>query len=380
MANNCIRIGMASAYFALMKGGGEHYTLHLSNKLADSGHEITIICGKQPFKEPDPLSNRLKINYSMQLFFLRDWAMKGKRPFNGIASVLHSRQFLASCYYSLLKDNRFDIIHTHDPISHKAALKLKIKTNVPVVSSLHGYPPIECMKDLKNTDAVLPVSDEIKTYLEGYGVENIYVIPGGVDIAHFRLLDKSKCKQMLGLKGRIILFVGRLIPIKNISSLLRSFRKVHLTFKDMRLIIIGDGILRKELEIEARNLGLNECVTFLGPISYMEMPIYYNAADVFVLPSTFESFSLVALEAAACGVPVAISIGAKAFIDDFGKNFIFTFDPYDINSIGDAIIRALTEEDLCSKIKSARLRAENYDWEFRARQVSWIYKDVISNG
>ena len=98
MKDGVLKIGMASAYFATMKGGGEHYTLHLSNALADLGYNITIICGRQPFKKPEPLSDRFKIEYGPQWYFLRDWGMKGIRLISGGAGQVHSYQYMFSCY------------------------------------------------------------------------------------------------------------------------------------------------------------------------------------------------------------------------------------------------------------------------------------------
>ena len=378
MSKEKIRIGMISAYFATMRGGGEHYTLHLSNALADLGYNITIICGKQPFKEAEPLSDRFKIEYVPQLYFLRDWGMKRIRLISFCASFIHYRQYMLFCYRHLVRSHEFDIIHTHDPESLHAAVKIKKKYNVPVVATFHGPPSPKHIKDVKSVDAVLPVSKEIKESFERYEIKNVYAIPGGVDLSHFKPMNKDRCKEELRLEGRVILFVGRVIPTKNIHNLLYAFKKVQSTIEDAKLLIVGDGVLKGDLMNTAKRLNIDRDVIFAGAVDYKRMPRYYNAADVFVLPSIFESFPLVALEAAACGVPLVISIGAKAFVGDFWEDAIFTVDPKSIDSISNGIIQALNDEVSKEKVELAQNRIKKYSWLERAKKVAEIYEMVMS--
>ena len=251
--------------------------------------------------------------------------MKGIKLISGGAGFVHSYQYRLSCYRHLLKNHDFDIIHTHDPASLHAAVRIKKKYHIPIVSTFHGHPSTRYIEEVKNVDVILPVSKEIKSSFEKYGIKNVYDIPGGVDLSHFKPMNKDRCKEAIGLNGKVILFVGRLIPIKNLHNLLYAFKKMQSAVEDTKLLIVGDGVLKGELMRTAQKLGLNEKVIFTGAIDYEKIPTYYNAADVFVLPSIFESFPLVALEAAACGVPIVISTGAKAFVEDFGKNFIFSY-------------------------------------------------------
>ncbi|MCJ7571590.1 MAG: glycosyltransferase family 4 protein [Candidatus Thermoplasmatota archaeon] len=339
------KIGMASAYYALMKGGGELYTFHLSNALAERGYDITIICGKQPFKRPAPLSDQFKIEYISQLYFLREWANKMRQPLTYGASLVHYYHYAISCQNHFLKNHNFDVIHTHDPASLHAAIKIKKKYHIPIVASFHGHPSLRQINDVDNVDAILPVSREIKSTFEKYSFKNVYDVPGGVDLSHFQPLNKDKCKEQLGLNGRIILFVGRLVSVKNVSNLLYAFKKLQLSVKDSTLLIVGDGALKLDLISLAKRLSLEQNVIFKGAISYENLPMYYNAADVFILPSKYESYPLVALEAAACNVPIVISSNAKAFLEDFGKDGVFIIDPGDIEKISDNIKDALLNKE-----------------------------------
>ncbi|MFC1904900.1 glycosyltransferase family 4 protein [Chloroflexota bacterium] len=378
-----MNIGMISPWFAMIKGGAEHYTLHLSNKLADLGYDITIICGKQPFRKPEPLSERFKIEYVPQLFFPRNWGTKKIKLLSGGAWLVCSYQYMFSCYRYLLKNQGFDIIHTHDPFSLHVAVnivKMKKRYEVPIVSTFHGPPALQHINDAKCVDAVTVYNREIKSVFEKSGITNAYYISPGVDLSHFKSMDKKKSREVIGLddKSKIILFVGRLVPIKNLHNLLYAFKKTLSAVDDVKLLIVGDGILKRQLVHTAQKLGLGESVIFTGAVFYKDLPIYYSAADVFVLPSSYESFGFVCQEAAACGLPITVSTGADAFIREFGEDAIFTFPPDDQDSICSTIVDALTDkEEREEKLRESLKRVQTFSWSERAREVAKIYETVI---
>jgi D-inositol-3-phosphate glycosyltransferase len=150
----------------------------------------------------------------------------------------------------------------------------------------------------------------------------IGVIPAGVDPELFRPGDQIRARSVLGLgEKRVILYVGRVEPLKGLDILINAFALLEDT-NDTRLLVVG-GRLGQESELDrlrsvAVQLGIGDRVTFAGAVKHAELPDYYNAADIFVLPSYYESFGLVALEAMACGTPVVVSRvgGLKTFIKD----------------------------------------------------------------
>lgn len=377
-----MKIGMISPYFATMKGGGEHYTLHLANGLADLGYDITIICGKQPFRKPEPLSERFKIEYVPQLFFLRDWGMKEIKFFSGGAWLVHSYQYMFSCYRYLMKNHDYDIIHTHDPFSLHVAVnivKMKKRYEVPIVSTFHGPPALKHIDDAKFADAVTVYNREIKSIFEKSGIRHVYYISSGVDFSHFKPMGRERSREIIGLdsKSKIVLFVGRLIPIKNLYNLLGAFKNILLKVNDVKLLIVGDGALKRQLIRTAQRLGISKSVIFTGAVFYEDLRVYYNAADVFVLPSRYESFGFVCLEAAACGLPITVSTGADAFIREFGEDAIFIFPPDEQDSICSTIVKALTDEkEREEKIIKSLERVQSYSWSERAREVAKIYETV----
>jgi D-inositol-3-phosphate glycosyltransferase len=147
-------------------------------------------------------------------------------------------------------------------------------------------------------------TDLIRHY--GASPETISVIPCGVNLELFQPMDKVTVKQELGLDGgENILFVGRIEPLKGIDKLLMAM--TYLKDKAKLLVIGGDENSHHEIERLQRlsqELGIEDSVIFLGRVKHEELPHFYNAADVCVIPSYYESFGLVMLESLACGTPV----------------------------------------------------------------------------
>lgn len=374
-------IGMATAYFAIEKGGREHYALYLSNKLADLGYDIKIICGKPFLKKPKPLSKRFELDYVHHLYFLREFArapeVKRTKIFSFIASQLHYDQYKLQCRLHLLKNHNFDIINTHDEESLHAAVKIARKYKIPLIATVHSTPSPQDIKYLRALSAVIAASKEIKNYLEKYGIKNLHVVSVGVDLALFKPVSKETCKRTLGINGKMILFVGKLVPIKNLYNLLHAFKKVNSAIEDVSLMIVGDGPLKQSLARTAQKLNLKN-VKFLGSITNENLPTYYNAADAFVLPSLYESYSLVCLEAAACAVPIVVSCEAKAFIEDFGAEALFIVDPRSPESISDSIIKSLTNDDeIREKTEIALEKVKKCDWTEKAKKIANINRQCL---
>ena len=147
----------------------------------------------------------------------------------------------------------------------------------------------------------------------GIPLEKISVIPCGVNLKLFRPIPKIVARQKIGLNGgNIILFVGRIERLKGIDNLIRAM--AYLEQSRPELLIVGeDGNRQGEmnnLKNLAEDLGVADSVSFSGLVDHEKLPDFYNAADVCVLPSYYESFGLVPLEALACGTPVvATNVG-----------------------------------------------------------------------
>jgi len=149
--------------------------------------------------------------------------------------------------------------------------------------------------------------EHISTY-HGASADKINVIPCGVNLDLFKPMGRDNARRYLGLDSeKVILFVGRIEPLKGIESLLRAMTYLKDT-PNLKLIVIG-GDARSRDEVEklkriCQELKIGDAVTFMELVKQEKLPYFYSAADICVIPSYYESFGLVALESLACGTPV----------------------------------------------------------------------------
>ncbi|MGB7921051.1 MAG: glycosyltransferase [Desulfobacterales bacterium] len=198
--------------------------------------------------------------------------------------------------------------------------------------------------------------------------DRIGVVPCGVDLNLFRPLDMAEARHRLGFAPDhpIVLFVGRFDSVKGIDRLVTAMTYLRRV-ESLRLVLVGgDGLaspMTRRLQKQARDLGLQDTVTFAGRIDQDRLPPYYSAADVLVVPSLYESFGLVGLEALACGTPVvATPVGAMESILQQGRTgqVVTEADP---RLLADAIETFLPDK--------ARKTVSAADIRASVRQFSW---------
>ena len=229
----------------------------------------------------------------------------------------------------------YDLIHAHYWLSGVAALTLKRRWSVPVLQMFHTLARLKnrVARSAAELEPLVRVEEETRIVsdadrivaanvveraelLRDYGAHasRIATIPCGVDTDLFTPGDRAEARRRLGLDDRpVLLWVGRIAPIKGLDTLLDTVARLREAGRDMRLLVVGgeadeptnghEASLRRRIAA----LGLGESVRFVGPQPQSVLPLYYAAADVTVLPSYYESFGMVALEAMACGSPVIAS-------------------------------------------------------------------------
>jgi len=229
----------------------------------------------------------------------------------------------------------YDLIHAHYWLSGVAALTLKRRWSVPVLQMFHTLARLKnrVARSAAELEPLVRVEEETRIVsdadrivaanvveraelLRDYGAHasRIATIPCGVDTDLFTPGDRAEARRRLGLDDRpVLLWVGRIAPIKGLDTLLDTVARLREAGRDMRLLVVGgeadeptnghETSLRRRIAA----LGLGESVRFVGPQPQSVLPLYYVAADVTVLPSYYESFGMVALEAMACGSPVIAS-------------------------------------------------------------------------
>ncbi|MCQ3936863.1 MAG: glycosyltransferase family 1 protein [Chloroflexi bacterium] len=222
----------------------------------------------------------------------------------------------------------------------------------------------------------------------------LVVIPPGVDTSHFYPIPADEAKEFIGLKpeDRMILFVGRIEPLKGVDTLIRamSYLSMDLRSKDhpVHLAIIGGEPNAEPKDMTAEmarlqaicdDLCMGGMVVFLGKRGQDTLPYYYSAAEVLVMPSLYESFGMVALEAMACGTPVIASeVGGLGYLVQNGVTG-YTIPDSDPEVLCQTLARLLGDRDLRNEMGCrAAEYAVNYRWENIGSQIVNVYRDVMN--
>jgi D-inositol-3-phosphate glycosyltransferase len=310
-------------------GGMNVYIRESCRELLDRGHRIDIytashVCGHCSLMQPGVemklvhLDNTLSAHAELPDF---------RQQVSALAAEIDHAQ-----------DNsgyKYDLIHSHYWQSGIVGLELQKKWNVPHITMFHTLSRVKKLFNVANTDPLLraEMEQEIaagvdrvvastlreKGYLQqlyGANGSRISVIPCGVNPGVFMPRDRLASRQKLGLSEseNLVLFVGRLEPLKGIDRLLKGYALLKDSIPARILILGGDesnNDYRVYLESLASGLGIREKVNFAGSVPQDELSYYYSAADLSVVPSYYESFCLVIPESLACGTPVITSdIGA----------------------------------------------------------------------
>jgi glycosyltransferase involved in cell wall biosynthesis len=229
---------------------------------------------------------------------------------------------------------------------------------------------------IKNADAVVTRNKPLETELYKRGAKRVVIIPLTFDKNIFKPgIDPSELKKMYGVRDeKVLMFVGRLHPVKRLDLLLRAAAKLNDHFK---LFIVGTGVLENELKETAKSLGIAEKVIFTGAIHYAEMPKYMNMADLIVMTSLTEGQPRVLIEAMSCGTPaVGTNVsGINDTIDDGVTGYLASDDPEDIAR---KISQALANETFPKMCRAIAL--EKYSNEACARKERQLFKELLALG
>ncbi len=247
---------------------------------------------------------------------------------------------------------------------------------------------------LKRADKIIVATDAEKAQLQWLykgDLQKMEVVPPGVDVSHFYPIPMDEARQFIGLsrEHRIVLFVGRIEPLKGVDTLIRAMScyKFQSIIHPVYLVIIGGEPVADPDEMTAEmarlqklcdELAMGQTVVFLGKRAQDTLPYYYSAAEVLVMPSFYESFGMVALEAMACGTPVIASqVGGLAFLVRDGETG-YHVPEGDHVALCDKLILLLSEHGLRERMGvNAEHYAQGYRWERIADQIAGVYRDLL---
>jgi glycosyltransferase involved in cell wall biosynthesis len=305
----------------------------------------------------------------------------------------------------LMPSLKLELIHTHHPVLlGQAAANKAQELDLPLVFTFHTqyqeythYVPFsqdlvqDFLKDAVNTwlrdfmrqchHIVIP-SESMRTILvEEYGLVGPYtVIPTGIELEPFEKADGEVLRQQHGWEAdRVMISVGRLAKEKNWALLLEATALVLDEHSDLRLVLLGDGPDRQELENLAAELGIRERVDFMGAVPFEEVPAYLKAADFFGFSSTTETQGLVTMEALAAGLPV-IAVEASGTRDIIQNEQQGLLVEEGSQALAKGIDRLLSDEDRFQRFRqAAQARIEEFSMITLARNLTNVYEQALQD-
>jgi colanic acid/amylovoran biosynthesis glycosyltransferase len=260
-----------------------------------------------------------------------------------------------TAFEAALAQNRPDLVHAHfatEPT--RVAREVAQRVGVPFSFTAHGYdvyrkPPADLADRARAAAAVVTVSQANADHLvERFGVprSHITVLPCGVDLGRFQPASTPA-------DHRTVVAVARLRPVKNLGLLLRVGAELRARHVEHRVVVVGDGPSRAELEAERDRLGLTTTVRFVGALDQDGVLGWWQRATVGVLTSTSEGMPVSLMEAAACGVPVvAPAVGGVPELVEHGRTG-FVVPSQDLKAFADALELLLTDAGLRQRFSGA---------------------------
>lgn len=362
-------------------GGSGVLATELGMALSAKGHEIHFITYKQP----------VRLHFHPNIYY-----HEVSVPTYPLFDFPPYETALTSTMVNVINNNNLDLLHVHYAIPHASAayfarqILKKTGKDIPYITTLHGtditlvgkdqtYAPVVTFS-INESDAITAVSDNLKdeTFRHFDIEKEIIVIPNFVDTDRFQHSNKEHFKKMLAPNGeRILAHVSNFRKVKRVEDVVTMFEKVHKQLPS-KLLMIGDGPERQNIEEYCRTLNICSDIRFLGKQDQVDEIL--SITDLFVLPSQYESFGLSALEAMACGVPViSTNAGGLPEINVQGVTGYMS-EVGDTDDMAKHAIEMLKDEEKLKQFKqNAIAHAKTFSKQRIIPLYEQLYESVVAN-
>lgn len=392
---------IAWEYPPLVYGGLGRHVHALAVAQADNGHDVTVVTQQvesRPRAETQEGVTVVRRSPTPALDFVPDNLLSwvGELDASLAAAAVAQVQQMAA------DGTPVDVIHCHDWMTTQAGIAASQAAGVPLVATIHatergrhqGHLPGEVSVAVDDTerrlchtaDALITCSramrEDVVTQL-GAAAAKVTVLPNGIDESVWSTDEdqRQRARVRWGGTGPLLMFTGRLEVEKGIFTMLDALPAVLSRFPDARLVVAGQGGQGAQFDADTAERGLSPAVIRAGWLSEDDLKALIAAADVALVPSLYEPFGLVALEAMSLGTPVvAARTGGLADIVEDGRTGL-TFTPGDPASLADALVATL-QDPLAARLRAELARTElpmRFDWHHIADETVAVYARVRSN-
>jgi phosphatidylinositol alpha-mannosyltransferase len=368
-----MRVGLVSPYDFASPGGVNDHVRYLAKQLRQLGHETRIFAP----------SSRSDIDFDTARFYRIGTPIAV--PANASVARITLSFHLANRVAAIIEKERFDVLHFHEPLMPAlpmTMLKMSTTANVGTFHAFarsnlgyyYGRPLLQPY--LEHIHQAIAVSEPARAFVNRYFPDfPMRVIPNGIDLDTFKP-GLAPIRHLRDDKINI-LFVGRLEKRKGLGDLLRAYRFIQSRGPSIRLIIVGDGPLRGNVDSYIARHRLPNVIT-AGYVPESVKPRYYGSADIFCAPATgAESFGIVLLEALASGLPVvATEIPGYMSVLEPGRDSL-TVQPRSWRELAASLVVLARDAELRRRMGDyAREKAWRYSWPSVASNVIGIYEEA----
>ena len=362
-------------------GGSGIVATELAKILGEKGHEIHIISYSHPFRLGMFSENVIYHEVSVS-----DYPLFAQLPYETA---------LTSKIVEIVKYAKLDVLHVHYAIPHASAAFMareilkKENIYIPFITTLHGtdislvgkdpsYHPVVKFS-IEASDVITTVSESLKEEtIQFFDIKNeIHVIPNFIDLDRFKPKEqRCKKKSICPNDEKLIAHMSNFRPVKRIQDVIRVFALLRKKTK-VKLMLIGDGPERSNLESLCRELKLCDDIRFVGKTEAIQEAL--SLADLFFMPSEKESFGLAALEAMACSVPVISSdAGGLPELNVHGTTG-FLSPVGDLDRMVEYALEILDDKNIQNFKKNALEQASNFSVEKIVPQYEKLYEQVLES-
>ena len=367
-------------------GGISTHVYHLSRALVEKGIPVRVITCDFPKTPAEEIIDGVLVSR----------VDSGRVPeSNFLLWIYHLNSQMISKTTELFETERFDLIHAHDWVVGRAAVELKNRLGLPLISTIHATEigrggsldgeyrtkvrDIERLL-VEQSDGIICCSNYMLDHIQhvlGAVKTKIRVIPNGVEASRFNNGHQPQpIPTGVSEDRKTILYVGRIVREKGIFTLLDAFEKLRKQGKDVSLVLVGEGPLKEDLAKEVLRRKLNDRVKLAGFVDEKKLVSLYNSSDVFVLASHYEPFGMVALEAMASRIPVVVSdVGGLSEIVEDGITGV-KVPASDPRALAEGILRVLDDPELAEQMteNAYRVVQERYRWDMIAEKTIEVYR------
>ncbi len=377
-----MRIGLLMDVYKPHVSGVTHFVCQHKKALEDQGHKVFVFTlGNLDYEDDEP------------------------RIIRSPAIPLSDTGYYLNFSFSRMARNMcktMDVLHVHHPfITGRIAVRYGRRYGIPVVFTnhtrydlyAHHYLPLlpDAMAQTfleaylpaftGQCDLVIAPSKGLHDVLRSYGVTSrIEIVPNGIDLEPFRNPRGRRTRVELGLpeSAKVMVYVGRIAPEKNLAFLLRAFAVVNQELPETHLLLVGDGPEVDNLRDQAQKAGIGDKVIFTGCVEYEDVPDYLGMADAFVTASVTEVHPLSVIEAMAVGLPILgiESPGVGDIVVDGVNGFL---SGHDLAEFSLKMFRLMSENDLRARLARKALEdSEQYSILNTSKRILEFYEELVA--